>query len=391
MCSGNTIGGSTFGITINDPTANGASNNYGIIASSAGSATTATIDSNSISNITHYTSSVSTARVHAINISYPTTSTIAVTNNTIGTITSNMKSNTANAYATTLANSGSNVIGIITTTGTSTISINNNTISNLSNTGVNGSLTPSVLGIAIDGASTNTISRNKIYGLSNQSPGSAANSASIIGIRLYSGTNTVTNNMITITNGSNTNASRIVGVWDNSSSHTMHYNSIVIGGSQTAGGTNGLCSAPYACLLSSGTRDFKNNILVNSRTGGTSGTTSFHYALAIPTTGSTITSNYNDLVAADLTKLCLYNATSYTIAAWQALGTPATPDVNSIAITPTFIDSTNGDLHIKPDFSCVFDNKGIAVATTTDYDLDPSRYRTRKFISTNIWWCTSWV
>ncbi|MGC4041226.1 MAG: T9SS sorting signal type C domain-containing protein [Flavobacterium sp.] len=370
-CTGNTIGGSNFGITINGPTANAASSSYGIIANSAGSATNVIIDGNTIGNITHYTSSTAVTRLHAINVSSPASSTVSVSNNTIDNITSNMKSVTANAFATTTgANAGSNVIGIIAITAGLTTTINTNTISNLSDTGVTGTNTPSVLGIAIDGSGTNTILRNKIYNLSNQSPGSAANPASIIGIRLFAGTSTTANNMITLTNGANTNASRIVGIWDNGTSTTVHFNSIVIGGSQAAGGTGGLCSAAYACLITSSSRSVLNNILINTRTGGTAGsTTSYHYALAIPSTATSFTSNYNNLVAGDTSRLCLYNGTSHTIATWRASGTPSTPDLNSQTITPTFTDVTTGDLHIVSDSNCTFDNKGIAVAITSDFDV----------------------
>lgn len=374
-CNNNTIGHATdsaMGISIGAATATAVSNNYGIIGGTGTAVSGISFSNNKVKFITHNTSNTGVSRLFGIYNYYTGAAgvTITMSGNTVSDLTSTMKG-LGNLYTVGSANSLALVLGILSgTASSSSIDISDNIIYNLSNTGVNGTNQPGVLGIGVDGNTTNTLYRNKIYSLSNQSPGSAANSGTIMGIRIQPSTTTIANNMITIINGSNTNASRIVGVWDNANSMTMHFNSIIIGGSQSAGGSTGICSAAYSCLISATSRSFLNNILINTRTGGTGGsTTSYHYALAIPTTVSSFTSNYNDLVAGDLTKLCLYNTTSYAIAGWRGLGTPSTPDLNSIAITPTFIDSANGDLHIVTDSNCALDNKGTAVAITSDFDV----------------------
>lgn len=376
-CNNNTIGHATdsaMGIIIGASSATATSNNYGIIGGTGTAVAGISFSNNKVKFITHNTSNTGVSRLFGIYNYYTGAAgvTITISGNTVSDLTSTMKG-LGNLYGTgSSANSLALVLGILSgTSATSSIDISDNIIYNLANTGVTGTNQPGVLGIGIDGSTTNILYRNKIYGLSNQSPGSAANSGTIVGIRILAGISTVANNMITITNGVNTNASRIVGIWDFSSSNTVHFNSIVIGGSQSAFGTTGICSAAYACLVSATSRSFLNNILINTRTttAGSPSGTNYHYALAIPTTVTAFTSNYNDLVAGDLTKLCLYNTTSYAIAGWKALATPATPDVNSIAITPTFTDTANGDLHIVTDSNCSFDNKGVTVTITTDFDV----------------------
>lgn len=379
-CNNNTIGhasDSAMGVIIGALSATGATNNYGIIGGTGTAVAGINFTNNIVKFITHRTNgaAVTTSRLIGIYNYYTGAAvTINMNNNIVSDMTTNMKNTinlytTGNAYAT-----GGILCGILSgTVSTASININNNTIFNLSNTGVNSTNIPNVIGIAVDGNTPSNVSSNKIYGLTNQSPGSAANPACIMGIRFQPSTSVASNNMITLTNGANTNKSRIIGIFDGANNLNVYFNSVLIGGSQSDFGTTGICSAPYASISSSGTHNIRNNIFLNTRTttAGSPSGVNFHYSLAVTTTGATTVSNYNDLVATDVTKLCLYNTTSYTIANWRLLGTPTTPDVNSVTITPTFTDAANGDLHIITDSNCTFDNLGIAITGfTTDYDVD---------------------
>jgi hypothetical protein len=380
-CNLNTVGHASdpaMGITIGATTSTAASNNYGILGGSGTAVTGINFTNNTVKYIKHNTAGAVVTNSRLIGIYNWFTGAISITlninNNTVAEMSSNMK-NVINLYATGSAYATGGILcGILSGTGSSSnIDIKNNTVFNLSNTGVNSTNIPNVIGIAVDGSTPSNIASNRIYGLTNQSPGSAANGGFIAGIRLQPSTSSVTNNMITLTNGANLNRSRIIGIFDNANNLDVYHNSIYIGGDQTAFGTTGICSAPYASIAGSGTHNVKNNIFQNVRTttGGLPSGVNFHYALAVTATAPTVVSNYNDLVAADVTKLCLYNITSYALASWQGLGTPnpVTPDVNSITTVPVFVDQPNGDLHLDPTANCAIVGRGIAIGTvTTDYD-----------------------
>jgi autotransporter-associated beta strand protein len=379
-CDSNTIGHPTdaaMGVTIGATGATGASNNYGIIGGGGTAVNGINFTNNTVRFLIHRTNgaAITASRLIGIYNSFigAVATTININGNTIADMTTNMR-NTVNLYTTGNAYSTGGIMsGILSSTASnSAIEVNRNKIYNLSNTGFNSTNIPNVIGIAIDGNTPSNITRNQIYNLTNQSPGSATNPGCIFGIRLQPSTSVVANNMITLTNGANTNKSRIIGIFDGANNLDVNYNTVVIGGSQDSFGTNGISSAPYASIATVGSHNIRNNIFQNTRTN-TSGTptgVNYHYALAVTATGSSVISNYNNILAADLARVFLFNTTSYSKALWSALSTPATPDVNSIADVPFFVDVTNGDLHLAPDSNCAIDGKGTPIALTTDFDGD---------------------
>jgi hypothetical protein len=374
-CNNNTIGHASdpaMGITIGAAGATSAANNYGIIMGGGTAVSGISANNNIVNYLTHNGIATGVSRLFGIYNFYTGAAgvTINMNNNTVSNLNSSMRGS-GNLYATGSANSLSSVIGILSgTAASSNVNINGNTIFNLNaTTTLTGTTNPGIAGIAIDGGTTNSISRNRIYGLTNQSAGSAANAGSIVGIRLQPNTSTVDNNMISLSNASYTNAARVIGVWDNANTLNMYFNSIVIGGSQTAGGTGAVASAAYGSLITGGTRTVRNNIFYNTRTGGTSGTTVHHFAIAVNAATTTLSSNYNSLRAAVSVNTCLSNTTSHTFASWRALTTnPTSPDANSVNEIPYFTDAANGDLHLTVD-NCELDGKAIpVVGFTTDYD-----------------------
>ena len=91
--------------------------------------------------------------------------------------------------------------------------------------------------------------------------------------------------------------------------------------------------------------------------------------MAITSAPTAFSSNYNNLLASDLTKVCFYNITPYDITSWQLLATPSTPDVNSVQIIPNYVDLPNGDLHLLSTTCNATALLGTPIATVpNDYD-----------------------
>jgi len=280
-------------------------------------------------------------------------------------IENNTIANLSNAYAYTSATSGQ-VIGILTTNGTNTIQ--NNVIRDLSTTSPcndpNGSA--AVIGIsqrstvagqtvtgntvydlectytgtrascvngifsACSTTGTNTISRNFIYGFSTSSTAPTTTPAILSGIKLSSGSTSVYNNIINL--GTNSSAGcNISGIYENgslSNNNNIWFNTIYIGGTPS-----GATASTYA-LYSNGslnTRNIRNNIFTNARSGGTGGS---HYAVRVASPIG-ITIDYNDYYSPGTNgKLGMMLTTDKTsLLDWQnATG----HDENSVAINPVF-------------------------------------------------------
>jgi hypothetical protein len=195
--------------------------------------------------------------------------------NTItGNIIHDLKNSNNNANGTTNAS----VCGI-SLSGTPLKVVTGNTIYNLSND--YDSFAGTVTGLYFAGGTTaeNTISENFIHSLSVSSNSSAA---SIYGIRIGSGASTYSNNIITLGGNTSTTIHGIYQTGGAGNYNNLYFNTVYIGGSVTSG-TN----QSYA-LYSTGTtndRDFRNNILVNTRS--TTGGSNLHFAIYFTATGGT--------------------------------------------------------------------------------------------------------
>ncbi len=287
------------------------------------------------------------------------------------TISQNTISNIASAQITYL--SGGQTIGIKIENGTNTIT--NNSIHHLS-TSAPSTRAPasgnfaSVTGIAISSTYTlpNTITGNIIYNLTNTSEsfagyvvglsyywgatqstisqnyiydlfvtGASSTNANIAGMYIYNGFVNLINNIVSLGGNTNTNA---YGYYLNNAAATdnlsMYFNTCYLGGSLASGSATksyGLYSAG-----TSGTRDFRNNLLVNARS--TAGATSKHYAIYYGTTGGTFTANYNDYyVSGTGGMLGYYGGNKSTLA---LLRTATTKDVNSLNTNPLFANAGGG-------------------------------------------------
>ncbi|MFN7013231.1 MAG: beta strand repeat-containing protein, partial [Bacteroidia bacterium] len=200
-----------------------------------------------------------------------------------------------------------------------------------------------------------TFTGNKIYDLKTSA------TTSVYGIDLVNmqtgSIGTITNNMISL---DATTPLTVYGIFDEAGTGRLfdiYNNTIAISGT-VSGASN---SAAYYYSIAS-TTNFKNNILSNTRNGGTGK----HYAFRSIATVTSLTSDYNDLyVGAGTGNVLATNTTAdqTSLSTWQ---TATSKDTNSANVLPVFTSVT--DLHIATS-SVGLDNLGTPIATvTTDID-----------------------
>jgi hypothetical protein len=239
------------------------------------------------------------------------------------------------------------------------------------------STTNTFTGINLLDVRNTTVSRNRIYNISNSTGSTSALSGiNFTGSSGNPASATLVNNMISIIPA--TNSSQIIyGIRDfgfSGNTLNVYYNSVFIGGTATGASTWAFqrgTSTPTAITLT-------NNIFFNNRTGGTGN----HFAVGDQSanTGSW-TSNYNLFAGTGVTAANFLDygtaaaGTAVAFATWQN-GPPAR-DANSIAnVAATynpadyFVDVAAGDLHLKSTATAVID-AGLALGSvTTDFDGD---------------------
>lgn len=258
----------------------------------------------------------------------------------------------------TVASSQFGVMGILflaanTTTFFSTPIINNNTIYTLSSTSAT-SVQANVVAIgATNCAGVGSIAKNKIYDLRNASTMTTITTAPTacgINIRqVQSGSVTVSNNMISLGSAQTTNT-QFMGIWNSltaAGAINIYFNSVSIAGTATTGAlpSFGLLRGDNSTTAITTTLTVKNNILTNTRTGGTGK----HYAIANDYNATASVTGW----AANVSDYNLLNAAVATVGYWTSDRTFATwktassGDANSLSgNSVTFVDAPNGDLHL---------------------------------------------
>lgn len=352
--TGNTIGTASAGI-VNPSTGAVGNTLRGISSSNAG---TFNISNNTVTNI----STAATGASQLIGI---------LAQSGTNTINNNTVSNISAPTSTTSVTGG--VVGILNTSTLATLqTIRGNSISALRGTSTAGSSVYVSGIVAGSTASSGEVSKNQVWDLTNTCTGvNGLITGFIPASNAASGTWTISNNMISLTNASNVNNVRVAGIMDSITGGTRKYyfNSIYIGGSSA--GTLPSYAFYRAYQATTSTIDVQNNLLVNTRTS-----TGPNYAIANrattvpPTTGWT--SNYNVLNAPDPNKIGCWGPTGpggdKTFAAWRII----TSGVGSYSGIPvTFVDPTTADLHLNMGANSTPIESGGAVGTTgiTD-DID---------------------
>jgi len=252
--------------------------------------------------------------------------------------------------------------------------ISGNTISNISNVNA-GAVGTVVCGISHGSATNTVIANNVIFGLSNASTTTSTTLPNVIsGILIRSGTTTTTvqNNMISLGTSQTTNSS-IYGIWANHGStpdpaDKVYYNTVNIEGTAASG------AAPSAAFhrgdLTTTAKfpavDVRNNILVNTRSGGTGK----HYAIAnhIGAAASVATgwlANNNVLNANPAT--IGFWTTDQTFLGWK--GASGGDLLSYSGIVVTFVNNAT-NLHLNMGVTPTsIESGGVAIAgITTDID-----------------------
>ena len=236
-----------------------------------------------------------------------------------------------------------------------------------------------IAGISVAAALGTTVSRNRIYDISNASTSISVTLPGTVSGIFVRGHATGTplsfiNNMISLGDGQTTNTC-FFGIWSansnaNAFSHNVYFNSIYINGTAASGAqpSFAILRGDLSTTTRTQTMDIRNNIFVNMRSGGTGK----HYAIAnnygatASTTGwGANASNYNVLNAAAAT--IGHWTTDQTFAGWQ---TASASDANSISgPTVNFVNTATADLHIAFPPSSVIEAAGTLIAAVTD-DFD---------------------
>ena len=325
-------------------------NVFGLRVSGAGIGANV-LDSNSISGLKSNSSTTSTL---LSGIYYSSNNPVSILANDINNLES--LSNNTGVF------DNSAVVGIsFLDSATTNNIIRDNKIYNLKATNT-GSNNVSVAGIATSNKVVGgTAHYNKIYNLTNTNTGT---SASIIGFCSNGGNWTVSNNMISLSNGSNTNSMQCIGVNDGGATGTRNYyhNSINIEGSASTGSSNSV-GLLYNSIGNS--VNILNNIFKITRSGSGNN-------FAIANTGASFTgfiSNYNALNAVNANTVGATSGfTALSLANWQ---TATSNDVLShTGLIINFVDAANGDLHLDPNNICSVRGLGLySPSFANDWDL----------------------
>lgn len=371
--SGNTIGnatpnnlrGGTSGLTT------GSSGVAGIFFSTnpAGSAT---ITGNTIQNLSSFgTGAAGYVRGIQTVAAIGSLSVFNITGNTISSLVTN-------SALTSISNGQGGAVGICLSSGSGS-TVSGNTISGISNTntGTNASF---VAGITHANAANTDIYGNRIYNLGNAGASTSSTGPSeIAGIIIRSGTTAVTvlNNMISLGSGISTNAA-IIGIQGNHGSapdpvDQIYFNTINIEGTVSAGAqpSIGFYRGDFSASVRAQAVDFRNNIITNTRTGGTGK----HYAIA-NNLGAASTSATG--WAAGASDYNVLNAAAETVGFWSGdqifsgWKTASQSDANSYSgISVTYVNTASGDLHLNFGTTPTsIESGGITIAgINSDFDL----------------------
>ena len=254
--------------------------------------------------------------------------------------------------------------GIRISTTTSGNIVNGNTISTLINT--SSTLGTSVAGISVNNSWTGSeVYANRIYGLDATNTASGGNSAVIYGIYVgSSGSATFHNNQVSIAPPTVNNQTRIRGIELNTSGGVNEFYYNTIFIGGTANGINTTSAFFRNTTSSTVALILGNNILYNQRTSSSQ----THYALSSVFFGS-FTHNNNLYVGGNTNLIENPIGNSRTLASWNSLtGNPTNNLGNLTSELPAaqfFTSIATGNLSTN---ACRVSNAGSVVSVTTDFN-----------------------
>lgn len=333
---------------------------------------TVTVSNNIIRNLSSYGTGTGFVRGIWTTSGTGSTTVYSVTGNTINNLTTD-------GTLTTITNGQTCVGGIILGIGNNNV-ISQNTVHTLAN--INVTATGNfAAGIVNANATNSTITRNRIYNINNAGTSVTVTTPSIAaGIIIRSGTTAVavTNNMISLGNAQTTNTA-FLGIMCNHGStpdpiNNIYYNSINIEGTVTSGAqpSFGIARTDFSATARTATMNVKNNIITNSRSGGTG----VHYAIAnnygaaaASATGWAVNASNNNTLNAAAGSVGWWT-TAQTFAGWKSAS--AGDGVSVSGITVTYVSSATADLHLNMGVTPTQMESGGAIIAglTNDYDND---------------------
>lgn len=264
----------------------------------------------------------------------------------------NMRSSSGNAVGMNAALIGINLLGASSQT------VSQNKIYNLATTSATAT---EINGIEVNSTGTNLVERNFIHGLS-----SSANTllVSFNGIRIDNGTGTYKNNMIALGEAVVT-AVNINGFNETNGSNNIWNNSVYIGGSPSNNSSNTKLFA-LSSSLNNNTRSIRNNIFYNARSS--SSLTINHSCISLSSTdGLTINNNLYYSTGTGSSFGQFNNTDIADLNAWQ---TATNQDANSIFGNPNYADTSAAipNLRINSGLPSVVDAEGADLGIEDDFD-----------------------
>lgn len=287
-----------------------------------GTPATRLVKNNTISNITHATSNAQ-GIVNGITTSNGTNT---IESNTISYLSINNPSDDPTETA--------SVTGIVQTSTVAGQVIRKNTIFNLSNTTTSTSTTlrTNVFGLYFSGGGTtanrNLIEKNFIHSLSSTSVSTNAN-ATVTGIRIAGGFTNYINNIVSIS--ANSAGPLVYGINASAGTYYLHHNTVSLTGNASAG----TLRRDAALFMSGGTKDIRDNIFYNLRTG-----VGYHPAIRLDhATNNILNLDFNDYFTGISTMGQLIDVAPVNLATWR---TSTGRDANSLNIDPIFNNDNDG-------------------------------------------------
>lgn len=256
------------------------------------------------------------------------------------------------------------IIGIMHSSIGNGLAIKNNIITGLHATSSSG--VPKITGVVINRSNLSAamnVFNNTINDLTNTAVNVSVNPA-IIGIHLFDVQQlpiNFINNRISISNGTNTNAVDVYGIYDalktslsNNANKFIYHNSIAISGSSASNAN----SFAFFVKENGYILRLKNNILHNTRTSGSGG----QYAIGndnLVAVWTSATSDFNDLFSSDPSTIGAWPVgTSKTFADWKTI---SGCDINSVS-TPVSFTNIENDLHVTSTSNCLIESKGTPIS-----------------------------
>jgi hypothetical protein len=294
--------------------------------------------------------------------------------NAQGTAPATINNNEIYELSSASINSGTLVDGIIinpAAASTGLMTIQGNSVHGIRLIGT-GSANSASFGISLfAGSSSSIISKNKVYDLTSTLTGISGFKMSGIDLRSAC---TVANNLVSITNSSNTTNGEFRGIAaqlsvtppGTSGTVNCYYNTVYIGGNN---GTGNLNSYGIIRLQNTIGSNFKNNVIVNERSGSGG-----HYAVANLVSGGSgataFASNNNFFITANASTVGYWAGTAKTLADWRTSSSGDAASVSyltsDLAPSSVFTDKSTADLSITTNYRKYFAAHAAAGTGITD-------------------------